>query len=152
MSAKPKILFWDLETSYMVVHTFGLFNQNISYDNIIEDSYIICGAWAGEKGKAKCVSVLDDKQRFKEDNKDDYYVVKQLRDEIEAADIIVAHNGDKFDWKAPHVRAYHPNLVDLIHRVGWITFLFTSTQATLFIAVRRSFRARGGFYLGAHRP
>ena len=101
-----KVLFWDIETAPMVVASWGLFNQTHSHDAILEDWYIICAAWRweGEK-KIETVSLLDDKQRFKKNVKDDYHVVKKLHELLSKADVIVAHNGDNFDLKKFNARA-----------------------------------------------
>jgi len=103
---KPKILHYDVETSLMAVYTFGLFNQDISIDNIIDDWFIICAAWQwDDERKVHGVSVLDDMARFHVNNKDDYHVIATLYDVLKEADILVAHNGDAFDIKKFNARA-----------------------------------------------
>jgi uncharacterized protein YprB with RNaseH-like and TPR domain len=100
-SVNPKILFYDIETAPMVVATWGLFDQTIQIDSIIQDWYIICACWkwAGSD-KIYSVSVLQGK-----DHRDDYAVCKALHDAISEADIIVAQNGDNFDMKKLMARA-----------------------------------------------
>lgn len=95
---KPKILIWDIESSYNLVATFGLWKQNIPHDNIIINRHIFCIAyrWYGEK-KTHLISILDDPKRFKKDHHDDSYVVTEFRKVIEQADAHVAHYGDGFD-------------------------------------------------------
>lgn len=97
---KPSILVWDIETSLMKTATFGIWNQNININAIIDDWYIICICWKklGKK-KVHSVSLLDDKDRFNKDITDDYHVVKTMRDVLQDVDILVAHNGDAFDLK-----------------------------------------------------
>lgn len=105
----PKILAWDLETSYIIGMFFQLFEQRISHENILQDSFVICGAWQwiGKK-KIYSVSVLDDPKRFKRDYTDDYFVIKTLHDVLSEADAIVAHNGKKFDFRVFNARClYH---------------------------------------------
>ncbi len=89
--------------------TFGLKVDYIPHENIIQDWYIICGCWKtlGEK-TVKSVSVIDDPERFAKSPIDDYHVVKTLRDTLSSYDIIVHHNGDKFDIKKINARLiYH---------------------------------------------
>ena len=45
-----RILFFDLETSPMTAHTWGLWQQNVSLSQIVESTEVICfGAqWYGE--------------------------------------------------------------------------------------------------------
>jgi hypothetical protein len=104
-----KILYWDIETAPMVVATWGLFNQNIGYDAIIKDWYMICAAWRwhGTK-KIETVSLLDDSERFALDISDDYEVTRKLHEVLSEADVLVGHNGDAFDLKKFNARAiYH---------------------------------------------
>lgn len=102
----PKILLWDIETSYILYYGFGLFPDSISHDNIVKDWYMFCAAWRwfGKK-KVEAVSLLDDMKRFKKDHQDDYHVVKTLHDILSEADAIIAHNGDRFDIKKFNTRA-----------------------------------------------
>lgn len=39
---QPKILFWDIETSQMTTKSWGLWNQNINPNQIVQDWHIIC--------------------------------------------------------------------------------------------------------------
>lgn len=89
---KPKILFWDIETSHNLIASFSLYDDNVSYNNIISERFIICGAWkwAGEK-KTDSIGI--------EKPWDDLEVVRKLRDVISEADLLVHHNGDKFDLR-----------------------------------------------------
>lgn len=98
-------MFYDLETSHNLGAFFGIYDERIPYQNILKERYVICGAWQvmGER-KVHSVSVADDKRRFKRDPNDDYHVVKTMRDVIADADIIVAHNGDKFDLRHLNAR------------------------------------------------
>lgn len=96
----PKIVLWDIEVSGIVATTWNLYPESISHENMLQDWFMICAAWK-ELGKSKIetVSIVDDKQRFKKDNTDDYHVIKQLRAMLEDVDILIHHNGDKFDMK-----------------------------------------------------
>jgi len=113
MSDKPNILIWDIETSYSVIADFGIGRRNfqISYDNILSEWYIICAAWKwlGED-KVHTVSVLDDPRRFKKNPSDDLFVCKTLHEQLDKADIIVAHNGDKFDTKKCNARLWYHDI------------------------------------------
>lgn len=104
MTTKPKILIWDIETSHSIVAAFGLFNQNISHENILEDFFIICGSWKflGED-EVHSVKVIDDGEHW-----DDFNVVRTIRDVLEGVDLIIGHNIDKFDIKKLNTRmVYH---------------------------------------------
>lgn len=89
---KPAVLLLDIETSKIVAKTFTLYPESISHNDIIQDWYIICASWKwlGE-------SRVYNEKTYKptEDKK----VVESLAAAIKQADIIVAHNGKKFDMK-----------------------------------------------------
>lgn len=92
----PKILFWDLETSHNIVAAFQLRNQDwISPENIIAERFIISGAWKWYgQSTVHAASLLD-----YPDVHSDELLVQHLRATLMQADVIVAHNGDKFDLK-----------------------------------------------------
>lgn len=100
-----KIVLWDTEISGIVATTWNLYPEYISHENMIDDWFMISVAWK-ELGKKKIesVSVLDDPERFKKNHKDDYYVVKTVRDMLDDVDILIAHNNDRFDLKAYNAR------------------------------------------------
>lgn len=99
--------FWDIETAPPIACVWGLYDQNIPYHHIIQDWFIVCAAWEID-GEVSSVSVLDDVHRFIKDHTDDYHVVKALHNMIESVDVIIAHNGDKFDWRKFMARVvYH---------------------------------------------
>jgi len=109
-----KILFWDIETQKLITQTFSLYPDSINHEDIIRDWYIICGAWVFNDNKqVKAVSVMDNKARFTKDPCDDKYVVTKLHEVISQADIIVHHNGDKFDWKKFNARVIYHGLTPL---------------------------------------
>jgi hypothetical protein len=100
---KPRILFWDIETTHNIVASFSLWERrglSIPHTNVIQERYIVTASWkwAGEK-KVHSVSTLDDPARYAKDPHDDFHVVKTLHDVLSSADVIVAHYGDGFDTK-----------------------------------------------------
>lgn len=102
----PRIILFDIETSLIVATTFSLRPDSIPHDGIIQDWSILCGAWkelgSQEVHAVQVKKVGDDKQ-----------VVKQLRDVLVNADIIVAHNGAKFDIKKLNARLIYHKLPPL---------------------------------------
>lgn len=104
--SEPRIVLWDIEVAHNIIAKFDLREEFTHYGNLIQERYIICGAWKalGEK-QTHAVSVLDDKKRFKASPADDLHVVKTLHRVVSEADVLVAHNGDKFDlrWLAGRV-------------------------------------------------
>lgn len=97
MKNEPKILFFDIETSFSVMASFSLWPNHISHNNILNEWHIICAAW--KWGHQKRVYL---KKTYDEDDSE---IVTALRDAIIEADEIVYHNGDKFDFKKLQTRA-----------------------------------------------
>jgi len=86
-----KKLLWDIETSKMLVRSFSLYPESISHEDIVEDWHIISAAykWAGDDK----VHVLT-----KTGRNNDYQLVKKMRKVLEEADLLIHHNGDRFDY------------------------------------------------------
>ena len=93
---KPKVLLFDLETTPILVYTWGTYKQNVL--KIVEDPYILCFGYKWLNGKTKTVS-LKDYKRYKVDKKNDKDLVVKLHELLDEADIVIAHNGDRFDIK-----------------------------------------------------
>lgn len=109
----PRIAEWDIETSHTISAHYGMYGINIFPDNILLPSFLICGAWKmlGEK-KIYSASLLDDKKRLKNNcfdirklYIDDYCIIKALHEFLSNVDILIHHNGDKFDLKKFNARA-----------------------------------------------
>jgi predicted RNA-binding Zn-ribbon protein involved in translation (DUF1610 family) len=104
---KVKILVWDIETIPIKAYLWGIWNQNVLVDNIIEDFALSCVSWSwvGEN-KVHTVSLLDDLKAFKKNPYDDSVVVKAVHKVLQEADVVVAHNGDRFDTKKFNTKAF----------------------------------------------
>lgn len=158
MGNSPKILFWDLETSLCKLLNFSLWDPT-PMDNIVEDWFIICGAWKeSESENVSAVSVMDG-HGAKKPYSDDYHVVKTLRDNLENADILVAHNGDKFDWKKLQTRILFHGLpplpkiktIDTL-KIAKREFKFTSNRLDYlakFLGVDQKMSTSKGLWLRA---
>jgi predicted RNA-binding Zn-ribbon protein involved in translation (DUF1610 family) len=96
--SKPKILFLDIETAPIDAYVWSLWNNFLSIDHISADWYVLCysAKWQGSKD-----TLYDALPRYKEafekDMENDYNVLLTARDLLDEADIVVAHNGKKFD-------------------------------------------------------
>ncbi len=96
---KPRILLYDIETMPLLTYTWSRFND-IRPEMVIKESSIITIAYKflGEKS-VHLISVIDYPERYAMDPYDDSEVLQDFLPILESADIIVAHNGDKFDNK-----------------------------------------------------
>jgi DNA polymerase elongation subunit (family B) len=110
-----RILEWDIETAKAryEFYTYSLKQHSnfLNPDNVTRPVWIFCAAWKwfGQNTVAS-TSVLKDPERFEKCYYDDFHVVKTLHDLISEADVLVAHNGDNFDWKLFKTRALFHNL------------------------------------------
>lgn len=134
---EPRIVLWDIETTHNLVAVFKLFGEDyISPDNILQERYIVCAAWKTLGAKTvSAVSTIDNPKLYAKDPHNDYHVVKTLHDVLMGADVIVAHNGDKYDIKFTEARMlYHglsplPPIVKIdTLKVAKDRFLFNSNR------------------------
>lgn len=96
--SKAKILFLDIETSFKVAGVWDRFNQNISMDQLIQDTYVLTWAakWAGTKN-IMVDAIHHHKTAFKKNPRTDKEILKTVWKLLDEADYVVAHNGTKFD-------------------------------------------------------
>lgn len=94
---KAKIILFDIETSPLISYTWGLYDQNVIA--LQEDWKLLSFAFK-ELGKKKvtCFTRLN----FKDIT--DRALTKKLWELMDSADIIIAHNGDKFDVKKSNAK------------------------------------------------
>lgn len=98
-----KILLIDLETSPNIGAFFELYKEgNILWTD--QYWYILCFAykWLGEK-ETHCVA-LPDFKTWKKDKTSDEELVKKLWELFNQAEIIIAQNGNAFDFKKANAR------------------------------------------------
>ena len=125
-----KIVLWDLETAPLVVTSWGLFKPYLSHDNILEDTSLICAAWKDLEEKVVHSVAINPA-----DPRNDQRVVEELREALGEADVLVGHNGDKFDLKTFNARLIFHGLkplppiktVDTL-KVARKNFRFTSNR------------------------
>lgn len=98
-----KILLIDIETSPNLGYVWGKYQQDVIRFN--KEWYILCFAakWLGAKEKVFCES-LPDYSLYKKDPSNDKALLQVLHDLLSQADIVVAHNGDDFDFKKINAR------------------------------------------------
>lgn len=89
-AVKPKLLIIDIETAPNVVYTWGLFQQNIAVNQIIESGRVICFAakWHGEEG----TMFYGERQRGGHER-----VIRAAHRLICEADGVVGWNSNRFD-------------------------------------------------------
>jgi len=90
----PSILILDIETAPAIAAVWGFWKQNVHMDSVQSDWFCISWAakWLGEKEVMG--DVLTPREAIKQD---DRRIMKSIYDLINKADIVIAHNADKFD-------------------------------------------------------
>jgi predicted RNA-binding Zn-ribbon protein involved in translation (DUF1610 family) len=96
----PRILVYDIETFPMSVAAWGLFNQNMSIEMIERDWSLMsfCGKWYGEPE----LFYMDNRDAV--DPRDDSAMLPRIHALLAKADMLVAHNGKKFDIRKLNAR------------------------------------------------
>lgn len=100
-SPPAKILVFDIETAPINAYVWGLWNQNVGTNQIKSDWFMLCWSakWLFED------KVHHDRLNSREVVKqDDKRISKSLWRLIDQADIVIAHNGDKFDIRKMNTR------------------------------------------------
>lgn len=84
-----KILLLDIESSPNVAHVWGIWQQNVGINQLMESSYVLCWAakWLGEE-EVYFDSVYQSKPKA---------MLRTIHSMISAADVVVHYNGTKFD-------------------------------------------------------
>ena len=95
MTQKPKILFYDLETTPSHGYVWGKYDQTVLKFTAHRELLSVAYKWHGES-KIHCET--------REGQKSDKALVARLHALFNEADILVAHNGDSFDAKVARAR------------------------------------------------
>lgn len=84
-----KTLLLDIETAPNTVYVWGMFDQNISHDQVKESSYVLC--WSAKWYQASAthyMSVQHDTRR---------QILRGIHALLDEAEVVVHYNGLKFD-------------------------------------------------------
>lgn len=96
----PKILVWDCETAPLLGYCWGLWDNNVALNQIHTDWYILSWAakWYGKK------KIFYQDSRGKRNIEDDKHLLKGIWKLLDESDIVITHNGIKFDAKKLNAR------------------------------------------------
>ena len=106
---RPKILLFDIETSLIKGYFWGLWKQNISINQIIDDWYVLCWSakWLGQQNVFNDSIHQHEQPLFKDNER---WVVESLWKLLDEADVIVAYNGKSFDRKKMNTKFFQYGL------------------------------------------
>jgi len=94
---KARILLYDLETFPNIAYTWGKYEQDVI---AFVKERMICSVawrWLGEK-KTHCLS-LPDFYGYPKEYNDNSKLIKAFHEVISGSDVVIAHNGSRFDDK-----------------------------------------------------
>lgn len=91
---QPKVLLFDIEITPLTVKTWHTGKQRISFDQIMEEWFLLSysGKWLFDSKVFG--SVLTPAEVL---HKDDFRITKEIWHYFDQADVIIAHNGNGFD-------------------------------------------------------
>ena len=87
-------LYLDIETAPTIGAFYGRYDLSISPQQVIDNGFILCFQYAWGDGAVHVESLKD---KGKLTSKSDKQLVKRLAELLGEADVVVAHNADKFD-------------------------------------------------------
>jgi DNA polymerase elongation subunit (family B) len=96
-----KVLIYDLENTPNVSYTWGKYEQDVIAFK--QEWYML--SWSAKwLGGQQITKGLIDYPNFKKDKRDDKALVTDLWKFFNEADVLIAHNGDRFDQKKSNAR------------------------------------------------
>ena len=109
LARKPRVMYLDIETSYMMAKVWRPGEQRIASSDIVGDWFILsfCAMLDGE------IHYLD--QRFANPVEDDAMLMVAIHHLISQSDIIYTWNGDKFDLKKLNARFAKHDMAPMTH-------------------------------------
>ena len=101
-STKLKVLLLDIETAPNIGYVWGKYEQDVI--KYIQEWYVLCftGKWL-DSGKTVTLG-LPGFPDYEKNRTDDKALIEELWKMLDEADVVVAHNGDKFDIKKINTR------------------------------------------------
>jgi len=150
---KAKTLFLDIETAPKRALVWSMWKQNIGLNQLEADGYVLC--WCAKWGDG--TKVINGKLTKEEvANEDDSRIMAEIHELMDRADIIVGHNGDRFDIPILNARFVthglappsHYKTVDTL-KIARDKFKFTSNRLDalgMFLKLGRKIET-GGFQL-----
>jgi hypothetical protein len=98
----PKILLLDVETSPILAHVWGLWENDVALNQIERDWFILSfsAKWLGDAEN----KIIYKDQRNAKDIEDDSILLKDIWTLMDHADVVVGQNSNKFDIKKLNAR------------------------------------------------
>ncbi len=126
---KPKILFFDIETTPNLVFSWGIGKQYLTHDQIFKERKISCIGykWAGSNTVTCLKMNLKAHSLLQYDDKGDEDILKEFLEVYSKADLAVGHNALRFDIAHIKARLLRHGLPDITPVILDDTYLATAT-------------------------
>ena len=99
----PSVLFLDIETAPNLSWVWGRWEQNVI--DVKTHWYMLSFAWKWQGDKrTKCLALPDYPLAYRQNKENDKILLGSLWSLLDAADVVIAHNGDAFDLKKTAAR------------------------------------------------
>lgn len=105
---QAQVYIFDIETAPELAYVWGRWKQNVAPNQVVQRSYML--SWAAKRLGSDEVfaDALPYYGDYKAGDVNDYNIVKSLWELLDKADIVIAHNGIKFDLAYANTRfAFH---------------------------------------------
>lgn len=99
---KPKILLFDIETAPIQAYVWGLWENNVSLNQIKKDWHVL--SWSAKWLDDAPSKIMYMDQRSAKKIEDDKNLLKGIWSLLDEADIVVTQNGKQFDSKKLNAR------------------------------------------------
>lgn len=91
----PKVLLIDIETAPIIADVWGLWENNVSLNQIIKDWHVL--SWSAKWLDSDKIMYMD--QRNEKNIENDKEILKGIWKLLDEADIVIGHNSKQFDVK-----------------------------------------------------
>jgi DNA-directed RNA polymerase subunit RPC12/RpoP len=93
----PKVLIYDIETAPILAYIWGLWENNVSLDQIHSDWYIL--SWSAKWLGSPTNEIMYADQRNAKNIENDKSILGYIWELLDQADIVITQNGKAFDQK-----------------------------------------------------
>jgi DNA polymerase elongation subunit (family B) len=99
-TSRPRVLLYDIETAPILAQVWKIWEENVGLNQILKDWHLLSWSakWLGEP------EIFYADQRDVKNLEDDRGILKELWRLLDQADIVITHNGKKFDQKKVQTR------------------------------------------------
>ena len=99
---RARVLLVDIETSPILGYVWSLWNNNVALNQVATDWHVLSWSAKWLDDPAEKIMYMD--QRGRRDIEDDARILKGIWKLLNQADVVITHNGKKFDIKKLNAR------------------------------------------------